>query len=231
MEEDIASLQANLRDIEARIKGMYKEVSLQKRGYCLDAMMDHEGGAQQGHYWAYVHYKCIACEFITELESDLTKHYERQHINNSKNQCDKGDQFQCNKCKDIFNEKKYLDAHVKSYHTVQLKEFNCKACKHISMSQAELSKHYEDNHINTGRSTNVNNQSEKVRCKNGVSCSYFKAGRCNYKHDQPTTNEAWKTFQPRRQVEKTRPVVHHQDSAHKKDACTNGPTCGWNKSI
>ena len=176
-----------------------------------------------------VHMKCIACEFRTELESDLTNHYEMQHINNNKNQYDKGDQFQCNKCKDIFNEKKYLDAHVKSYHTVQLKELNCKACRHISMSQAELSKHYEDNHINSGRSTNLNNQSEKVRCNNGVSCSYFKAGRCNYKHDQPKTNEAWKTVQPRRQAEKTRPVLHHQDSAHKKDACTNGPTCGWNK--
>ena len=37
------------------IKGMYEEVSLQQQGYCLHAMMELEGGAQQGHYWAYVH--------------------------------------------------------------------------------------------------------------------------------------------------------------------------------
>ena len=41
MEEEIASLQANLPDIEARIKGMYEEVSLQQRGYSLHAMMEH----------------------------------------------------------------------------------------------------------------------------------------------------------------------------------------------
>ena len=57
MEGEIASLQANLRDIKARIKVMYKEVSLQQRGYCLHAMMEHKGGAQQGHYWVYVHYR------------------------------------------------------------------------------------------------------------------------------------------------------------------------------
>ena len=49
--------EANLPDIEARIKGMYEEVSLQQRGYCHHAMMEHEGGTQQGHYWAYVHYR------------------------------------------------------------------------------------------------------------------------------------------------------------------------------
>ena len=53
MEEEISSLQANLRDIEARIKGMYKE----RRVYCLHAMMVHEGDSKQGHYWAYMHYR------------------------------------------------------------------------------------------------------------------------------------------------------------------------------
>ena len=57
MEEEIGSLQANLHGIEARIKGMYNKVSLHQRSYCLHAMMEHKGGAQQGHYWVYVHYR------------------------------------------------------------------------------------------------------------------------------------------------------------------------------
>ena len=52
VEEKIASLQANLCDSEARIKGMYKEVSMQQQGYCLHTMMVH-----QGHSWAYQHYR------------------------------------------------------------------------------------------------------------------------------------------------------------------------------
>ena len=48
----IASLQANLRDSEARIKGIYKKVSMQQQGYCLHTMMVHEG-----HYQAYQHYR------------------------------------------------------------------------------------------------------------------------------------------------------------------------------
>ena len=35
VEEGIVSLQANLHHSETRIKGMYKEVSLQQQGYCL----------------------------------------------------------------------------------------------------------------------------------------------------------------------------------------------------
>ena len=52
VEEEIASLQVNLRDSEARIKDMYEEVSLQQQGYCLHTMMLHNG-----HYWAYQHYR------------------------------------------------------------------------------------------------------------------------------------------------------------------------------
>ena len=48
----IASLQANLPDSEARIKGIYKKVSMQQQGYCLHTMMVHEG-----HYWAYQDYR------------------------------------------------------------------------------------------------------------------------------------------------------------------------------
>jgi len=55
VEEEIATLNANLQDIETRIKGMYEEEGLKKRGYRLHAVMVHEGDAQQGHYWAYVH--------------------------------------------------------------------------------------------------------------------------------------------------------------------------------
>ena len=43
VKEGITSLQANLCDSEARIKGMYKEVSMQQQGYCLHTMMVHQG--------------------------------------------------------------------------------------------------------------------------------------------------------------------------------------------
>ena len=52
VEAGIASLQANLPDSEARIKGIYKKVSMQQQGYCLHTMMVHEG-----HYQAYQHYR------------------------------------------------------------------------------------------------------------------------------------------------------------------------------
>ena len=55
VDEEIATLNANLQDIETRIKGMYEEEGLKQRGYRLHAVMVHEGDAQQGHYWAYVH--------------------------------------------------------------------------------------------------------------------------------------------------------------------------------
>ena len=35
-------VEANLRDSEARIKGIYKKVSMQQLGYCLHTMMVHE---------------------------------------------------------------------------------------------------------------------------------------------------------------------------------------------
>ena len=43
VKEEIGSLQANLRHSEARIKGTYKEVSMQQQGYCLNTMMVHNG--------------------------------------------------------------------------------------------------------------------------------------------------------------------------------------------
>ena len=43
--------QANLRHSEARIKGTYKEVSMQQQGYCLHTMKVHKG-----HNWEYQHY-------------------------------------------------------------------------------------------------------------------------------------------------------------------------------
>lgn len=52
VEERIASFQANLRDIEARIKGKDEEVFLLQQGYCLHTKMVHEG-----HYWAHLHYR------------------------------------------------------------------------------------------------------------------------------------------------------------------------------
>ena len=52
VEEGIGSLQANLRYSEARIKGTYKEVSMQQQGYCLHTMMVHKG-----YNWEYQHYK------------------------------------------------------------------------------------------------------------------------------------------------------------------------------
>ena len=52
VEERIASFQANLRDIEARIKGKDEEVFLLQQGYCLHTKMVHKG-----HYWAYLHYR------------------------------------------------------------------------------------------------------------------------------------------------------------------------------
>ena len=43
VEAGIASLQANLPDSEARIKGIYKKASMQQQGYCLHTMMVHKG--------------------------------------------------------------------------------------------------------------------------------------------------------------------------------------------
>ena len=43
VKEGIGSLQANLQYREARIKGTYKEVSMQQQGYCLKTMMVHKG--------------------------------------------------------------------------------------------------------------------------------------------------------------------------------------------
>ena len=54
VDEEMATLNANLEDIERRIAGMYEEESLRQRGYRLHAVMVHEGDAQQGHYWAYL---------------------------------------------------------------------------------------------------------------------------------------------------------------------------------
>jgi ubiquitin carboxyl-terminal hydrolase 25/28 len=54
VEDEIATLNGNLRDIETRIAGMYEEEALRQRGSRLHAVMVHEGDAQQGHYWAYV---------------------------------------------------------------------------------------------------------------------------------------------------------------------------------
>ena len=168
--------------------------------------------------------KCIVCEFRTESEVDQNKHYENKHINDSNTQSVKNSQLQCNKCKDKFTEKKYLDAHVKSYHTVQEKLFKCIACKNVSRSETELNKHYEDKHINNSTSTKDGNQLVKKRFKNGPLCSYLKADRCSYLHDEP-----WKTALPKRQTIRARPPVQNQDSAQDKTECRNGPSCGWNK--
>jgi len=54
VEEDMASLNKSLQDIEAAIAVMYEEPSLRKKGYRLHAVMVHEGDVNQGHYWAYV---------------------------------------------------------------------------------------------------------------------------------------------------------------------------------
>ena len=43
VKEGIKSLQADQRDSEARIKGMYKKVFMQQQGYCLHTMMVHQG--------------------------------------------------------------------------------------------------------------------------------------------------------------------------------------------
>ena len=51
IKEGIRSLQANLRYSEARIKGTYKELSMQQQGYCLHTKMEHKG-----HNWEYQHY-------------------------------------------------------------------------------------------------------------------------------------------------------------------------------
>ena len=43
VEAGIVSLQANLPDSEARIKGTYKKLSMLQQGYCLHTMMVHKG--------------------------------------------------------------------------------------------------------------------------------------------------------------------------------------------
>ena len=51
VKEGIGSLQANLRKSEARIKGTYKELSMQQQGYYLHTKILHKG-----HKWEYQHY-------------------------------------------------------------------------------------------------------------------------------------------------------------------------------
>ena len=82
--------------------------------------------------------KCIVCEFRAASESDLTMHYESDHINGNNKQSRKANGFQC---KDSFPEKKDLDAHIKSYHKVKEKEYKCIVCKTKSRSEADLTKH------------------------------------------------------------------------------------------
>ena len=47
VEEEVAMLNSNLREIEERIQGMYEDEGLRQRGYRLHAVMVHEGDAQQ----------------------------------------------------------------------------------------------------------------------------------------------------------------------------------------
>ena len=48
VKEGIGSLHVNL----SRIKGMYKEVSMQQQDYCLHTIIVYKG-----NYWAYQHYR------------------------------------------------------------------------------------------------------------------------------------------------------------------------------
>ena len=52
--EQMASLERDIRDMEAQIAAMYEEQQMRQRGYRLHAVMVHEGDVNQGHYWAYV---------------------------------------------------------------------------------------------------------------------------------------------------------------------------------
>ena len=169
--------------------------------------------------------KCIACNFKTGLESDLTKHYESKHIHDANNQSTRSRIFQCNKCKDNFNEKKYLDAHVNSYHKAQEKVIRCKVCQQTCKSEAELTKHYEDRHINNGATVTDRN----MKCRNGPSCSYLKANRCSFEHAQPKRAEQWQTVQQKRHVTKPLHEKHHQASDGRINVCKNGSSCGWHK--
>jgi len=54
VDEQMASLERDIRDMESQIGAMYEEQELRKRGYRLHAVMVHEGDVNQGHYWAYV---------------------------------------------------------------------------------------------------------------------------------------------------------------------------------
>jgi hypothetical protein len=51
VEEGIGSLQVNLPYSEARIKGTYKELSMQQQGYCLYTKLVHKG-----QNWEYQNY-------------------------------------------------------------------------------------------------------------------------------------------------------------------------------
>ena len=107
--------------------------------------------------------KCIVCEFRAVAESELTKHYESKHINENNKQSSKANILKCIKCKESFTEKKYLDAHVKSYHQVPGKEHKCKVCNQTLRSEAELTKHYEDEHINSNGASSKSPQSKKKK--------------------------------------------------------------------
>jgi len=54
VEEQMASLNRDIKDMESQIAAMYEEQQLRNRGYRLHAVMVHEGDVNQGHYWAYV---------------------------------------------------------------------------------------------------------------------------------------------------------------------------------
>lgn len=56
VDEEIAALTQQLKDIEAVVAVMYDEDILKSRHYRLHAVMVHEGDVNQGHYWAYVNH-------------------------------------------------------------------------------------------------------------------------------------------------------------------------------
>ena len=116
--------------------------------------------------------QCISCEYKTETEGELTKHYEIKHISTEK-------QHQCNKCKAAFTDKKELDNHVKRVHVVKHneKKMKCIVCDYRGTSEAELTKHYEKEHVKISENPNKtgsNGETKKVKCKNGPLCRYKK---------------------------------------------------------
>ena len=95
-------------------------------------------------------------------------------------------QFKCGKCSEAFSDKNLHEDHIKRKHG-EIKKIKCIVCEHTTDNEAELTKHYEQNHINGDEISVVGNKNkpkDQIKCKNGPTCRFLKADRCSFLHEE-----------------------------------------------